>query len=172
MNKNLIAILLLVSTFACGGQIDSTGDAQALESPPAFEPFTMYATAKDHAAKYCSNPSAYGLSGELSVDRTRYGWSWRFHCDAQIFVTVAVSPNRARVTGHGLGPLHCGDTFDPGKVVVQATNLLAIVKKRGISLPDEMDLGKALAPNSSPEWSVTAGKASLSIDAMSGNIDG
>jgi hypothetical protein len=53
---------------------------------------------------------------------------------------------------------------------VNATGLLSILKKRGISQPQDMDLGEVLAPNATPKWSVTAGNTSVSVDAMSGNV--
>jgi len=173
MNKNLIAILLVISTFACGGQVDPADDAQDLKAPPSFEPFTMYATAKAHAARYCSNPAAFGLEGELNADHKTYAWTWQFRCDGQVFVMVAVGPTGARVTSHGLRTWLLGcSTFDPATVKVNATGLLAILKKQGVSQPDDMELGEVLAPNASPKWSVTAGKTSVSVDAMSGKVDG
>lgn len=170
MNKNLIAILLLVASFACGGQVDSGDDAQDLKAPPSFEPFTMYATARDHAAKYCSNPAAIGLGGELGSDKM-YSWTWRFRCDGQVFVMVAVGPTAARVTSHGLRTWLLGcSTFDPAKVKVTAIRLLSILKQQGIAQPQDMDLGEVLAPNATPKWSVAAGTSSLTVDALSGVV--
>ena len=173
MIKNIFATILLASAIACGGQIDSTDDAQDMKAPPSFEPFTAYATAKAHAAKYCSNPAAIDLGGELSSDRKSYSWTWRFQCDGQVFVMVAAGPNGVRVTSHGLRTWLMGVTkFDPNTVKVNATDLLSILKKQGYPQPDEMDLGEALVPKATPKWSVSAGKRSVSVDAMSGKVDG
>jgi len=86
---------------------------------------------------------------------------------------VSVSPSGARVTSHGIRTWLLGSSsFDPAKVNVKATDLLSILRKHGIAQPDEMDLGEVLAPNATPHWSVTAGTKSVSVDALSGKVDG
>ena len=171
MIKNIFATLLLAAALACGGQIDSSDDGQDMKAPPSFEPFSAYATARTHAAKYCTNPAAIGLGGELSSDKKSYGWTWRFQCDGQVFVMVAAGPNGVRVTSHGMRTWLTGcSKFAPTKVNVNAGDLLSLLKKQGYAQPDEMDLGEPLVPKATPKWSVTVGKKAVSVDAMTGDV--
>jgi hypothetical protein len=172
MIKHILATLLVASTLACGGQLDD-GDAQDLKAPASFEPFGAYAVAKQHAAKYCTNPRAIGLGGELASDKVSYQWTWRFRCDGQVFAIVAVGPSGARVTSHGLRTWMLGcSTFDPATVAVRATDALKLVSKDGYGHPTELDLGEVLAPNAVPRWSVTTPTRSFQVNAITGSIGG
>lgn len=172
MLKNILATLLVASTFACGGQPDE-GDAHDLKAPPSFEPFSAYAAAKQHAAKYCANPQAIGLGGELASDQTSYQWTWRFQCDGHVFAIVAVGPGGVRVTSHGIRTWLLGcSAFDPAAVAVHATDLLRLLQKDGYGKPTEMNLGEILAPNAVPRWSVTTSSRSLQVNAVTGSIGG
>ncbi|MGZ6143192.1 MAG: hypothetical protein ACXWLM_07625 [Myxococcales bacterium] len=173
MIKTFLAALVLASAVACGGQIDSADDAQDIKAPLSFEPFTTYAAAKAHAAKYGNNPRAIALAGDLSSDKKGYQWHWTFQCDGSVYAIVSAGPTGVRVTSHGLRTWLMGvAAFDPAQVNVTATDLLSLLKKQGYANPDSMSLSAPLTQKIEPRWTASVGPKTLFVDALTGDIKG
>ena len=166
MKFAILASALLFA--ACGGSTLDDSSTDDL-TQPSFDPIAAYGSAKDHAARYAANPLPVRLDG--AVTSTGIRWTWELVGEGHVYVDVGVSETGARVRSHQVRQLMMPITeFDPASVTVSpadAIQLLASHKK--CTTATHLTLG-ALPTSDHPAWSVTCGGATLSVDAITGDV--
>jgi len=172
----LAASVLSLAT-ACGGPVDDAASSSSDALTSNFDPVLQFAAVKKAASQYTSNIVAVSLSGqrEATASTTRstcasFLWVWTVMGSDGTFVDVQLNASGAKVLAHQKRFLFAGEaTFDPGSVLVDAQDLLAIAATLGMGQPTQISLSSTLAAETTgPRWDVIFPEGTMTIDGVTG----
>ena len=172
--KNLLrpalAVAALAVAIACGSAVQASDNH--------FDPMAAYGQARALAAGFTADPRALSLSAtqkphSKSAQAGSFTWVWTLVGQDGTFVDVEVSPAGAHVLAHEPRALWSRQaTFDPAKVAVSGSDVLAIAMQQKIGEPTDLFLGANVVGSGASElrWAVGFQSGQLDVDGDSGDI--